>query len=867
MATRMLLTAVLIAAAPAARAAAPVKVTSVEEKGGKLFIHATAKPEFTVFKLSGPPRVVIDLNEGDVSAAVQGGESAGHHSIHRAGIADWSAAQFDERGVRVGRIVVALEGDQKYDVAVEGSDLVLSVGEDKPQAPEADSDLVLSREDVQEVKNPAHGLGRISVGEIDGTARVFVKADGEIGKLGILELKNPARLALDLHGVRGRFAKAPGVLLVKGVRVGKTEDGARVVIDGAGATMPKYLISRVADGLEVVVGERAPVVEQKRSPAANPAAEAAVEPEAARMASAPKLVPVRAVDLRTIENRTEVLVALDQAVRFEVSRPEATTSVLTLHGVALPDRLERNLDASSLGGPVTMLSSYRVPGGSDVKVVATVAKGTLDELTAQKGTLVWKFGGPKPVAQATTPAPRAAAMASEARAAASQTNVYDASNYSGRKVDFNVKDIDIKNLLGAIAEISKKNIIVADDVKGTVTIKLRNVPWDQALDIVLKSKGLGREDIGNIIRVAPIETLRAEQKSAAEAYRNRQAAEPLKVRLIPVNYARAEQLTAQLKDALTERGTVSVDSRTNTLIVKDVQEALLRAEGIIRNLDTQTPEVLIEARIVEAATSFSRQAGIQWGGNVNLAPTFGNATGLIFPNILAVAGAADDPSAPTGGLQGVNQPNFAVNMPAPIGLNSGGGRGFVFGSAGGAANLNLRLSAAEASGTIKTISSPRVVTVDNVDASISQGVSIPFSQTSAAGVATNFIEARLELRVTPHVTQEGSIQMKISATNNQPNPQLTGSNGQPSISRREARTEVLVRDGETTVIGGIYTRRNSEAWNEVPVLSKIPVLGWLFKKKAVSDDRTELLVFITPRIVNRSQSIVAAAPSAGDEGK
>src|SRR5438105_3472547 len=749
MATRMLLTAVLIAAAPAARAAAPVKVTSVEEKGGKLFIHATAKPEFTVFKLSGPPRVVIDLNEGDVSAAVQSGESAGHHSIHRAGIAGWSAAQFDERGVRVGRIVVALEGDQKYDVAVEGSDLVLSVGEDKPEAPEADPDLVLSREDVQEVKNPAHRLGRISVGEIDGTARVFVKADGEIGKLGILELKNPARLALDLHGVRGRFAKAPGVLLVKGVRVGKTEDGARVVIDGAGATMPKYLISRVTDGLEVVVGERAPLVEQKRSPAANPAAEAAVEPEAARMAAAPKLVPVRAVDLRTIENRTEVLVALDQAVRFEVSRPEATTSVLTLHGVALPDRLERNLDASSLGGPVTMLSSYRVPGGSDVKVVATVAKGTLDELTAQKGTLVWKFGGPKPVAQATTPAPRAAAMASEARAAASQTNVYDATNYGGRKVDFNVKDIDIKNLLGAIAEISKKNIIVADDVKGTVTIKLRNVPWDQALDIVLKSKGLGREDIGNI----------------------------------------------------------------------------------------------------------------------SMAPTFGNPTGLIFPSILAVAGAADDPGAPTSGLPGVTQPNFAVNMPAPIGLNSGGGLGFVFGSAGGAANLNLRLSAAETSGTIKTISSPRVVTVDNVDASISQGVSIPFSQTSAAGVTTNFIEARLELRVTPHVTQEGSIQMKINATNNQPNPQLTGSNGQPSISRREARTEVLVRDGETTVIGGIYTRRNSEAWNEVPVLSKIPVLGWLFKKQAIQDDRTELLVFITPRIVNRSQSVVASAPPAADEGK
>jgi len=738
--------------------------------------------------------------------------------------------------------------------------------EEKPAAASADPNLVLAREDVVAVKKAAHRLGRVAVSRKDGAALVHLSADGDIGRIGILELKNPARLALDLQGVSGRFAKADGALPVKAVRIGKTDQGSRVVIDAEGETMPRYEVVRVESGVDVLVGERA--VAQK-TPAKAPRVETPAVPEAAKISTAPKAVPVRAVDLRTIENRTEVLVALDDTVRFEVSRPDATTSVLTLHGAALPDRLERNLDASSLGGPVTMLSAYRVPGGSDVKVVATVAKGTLDEMTAQKGTLVWKFGGPRPVAQATTPAPRAAAMASDARTAGSgsQSYVYDATNYTGRKVDFNVKDIDIKNLLGAIAEISKKNIIVADDVKGSVTIKLRNVPWDQALDIVLKSKGLGREDIGNIIRVAPIETLRAEQKAAAEAYRNRQAAEPLKVRLIPVNYAKADQLTSQIKDALTERGSVSVDARTNTLIVKDVQEALLRAEGIVRNLDTQTPEVLIEARIVEAATSFARQAGIQWGGNISMAPTFGNPTGLIFPNILAVAGAADDPSAPTSGLQGVAQPNFAVNMPAPIGLNNGAGLGFVFGSAGGAANLNLRLSAAENSGTIKTISSPRVVTVDNVDASISQGVSIPFSQTSAAGVATNFIEARLELRVTPHVTQEGSIQMKISATNNQPNPQLTGSNGQPSISRREARTEVLVRDGETTVIGGIYTRRNSEAWNEVPVLSKIPVLGWLFKKKAVTDDRTELLVFITPRIVNRSQSAVAAAPPAADEGK
>ena len=879
------LTAVLLAAAPGARAAVSARVTSVEDQGGKLIIHATAAPEFTVFKLSGPPRVVIDLNGGDVTAAAKQVES------HKGGIAGWSAAQFDEGGTRVGRIVVALEGDAKYDVSPSGNDLVLTVGEsasgsgiEAPGGKPEDPNVVTTRDDAERVKSPAHKLTGVAVAEVNGAARVRVTADGEIARFTLTELRNPGRLALDLHGVSGKASKAGGAAGVKGARVAKHDDGMRVVVDAAGDAMPKYQIARRADGLEVMVGEqKIAAPPETKVAAAKPAATVVPESEARSLkpeaqaaradpkpAPIPALIPVRAVDLRTVDGRTEVLVALEDTVRFEISRPDATTTMLTLHGAALPDRLERNLDASSLGGPVSMLGSYRVPSvAGDVKVVATVAKGTQDEMTAQKGTLIWKFGGPKALVQQApvTPAPRAAAMASDAKAGVASGTVYDASQYTGRKVDFNVKDIDIRNLLGAIADISKKNIIVADDVKGSVTIKLRNVPWDQALDIILKSKGLGREEIGNIIRVAPIDTLRDEQKRAAEAYKNRQATEPLKVRLIPVNYAKASELTSQIKDALTDRGTVSTDARTNTLIVKDVQEALLRAEGIVRNLDTQTPEVLIEARIVEASTSFTREAGIQWGGNVILAPTFGNATGLIFPNLLAVAGAADDPSAPINGLQGVTIPNFAVNMPAPVGLNNGAGLGFVFGSAGGAANLNLRLSAAENRGNIKTISSPRVVTVDNIDASISQGVSIPFSQTSAAGVTTTFIEARLELRVTPHVTQEGSIQMKINATNNQPNPGLTGSNGQPSITRREAKTEVLVRDGDTTVIGGIYTRRNAEAWNEVPVLSKIPVLGWLFKKKAISDDRTELMVFITPRIVNRSQSIVAAAPGAADEGK
>jgi type IV pilus assembly protein PilQ len=855
-----LVAAVMLAvAAPQASAAAAVnRVASVEVDGSRVVIHGSTKPDYTVFKLDQPARLLIDLASADVSRA------SAPAAVHKNGIAGVSVAQFDEGDSRVGRVVVALEGDGKYDVATRGNDLVLTIAAPSAATPAraqsaaaapADPNLVVVRDESIDASAPAQRLRAVSISGDDEEAVVSLETDGQVGKLVVTELRNPGRLALDLGGMRSSARRSTeGAGHLKGVRVARRDDGVRVVLDGDGASMPKYEVQRNAAGLVVRVGET------KLASAAKPLADA--PGDGAALPLAPQLALVKAVDLRTDEGKARVLVALDHAVKFDVARPEPATAVLTLHGATLPERLERNLDATALGGPVTMLSSYRSPGtAGEVKIVASTRPGVPDEIEAVNGALTWKFGGAQQAShtqQVAAPATRAAADRSGAPAE------LDDRNYTGRRVDFNVKDIDIKNLLGAIAEISKKNIIVADDVKGTVTIKLRNVPWDQALDIILKSKGLGREEVGNIIRVAPIATLRAEQKEAADAAKNSLALQPLRVRLIPVNYAEAGQLLEKLKDTLTERGTVSVDKRTNTLIVKDVQEALLRAEGIVRNLDTQTPEVLIESRIVEAATSFSRDVGIQWGGNVSFAPTTGNPTGLVFPNIVQAAGAADDSSAPTGGLQGITTPNFAVNMPAPIGLNNGGGIGFVLGSAGGAANLNLRLSAAENSGTIKTISSPRAVTLDNVESSIGQGVSIPFSQTSAAGVNTTFVEARLELKVTPHVTQEGSIQMKVAVTNNQPNPQLTGANGQPSISKREARTEVLVKDGDTTVIGGIYTRRNSEQWNEVPLLSRIPILGWLFKKKAVTDDRTELLIFITPRIVNRSQSVVAAGPSGDD---
>ena len=281
----------------------------------------------------------------------------------------------------------------------------------------------------------------------------------------------------------------------------------------------------------------------------------------------------------------------------------------------------------------------------------------------------------------------------------------------------------------------------------------------------------------------------------------------------------------------------------------------MRAEGLVRNLDTEIPQVLIESRIVEASSNFNKALGVQWGGNAALharRPATRPASSSRTTSRRA-GGAGLATNAGTAAT-----PNYAVNLPAAVGDGAGGALGLVFGSAGGAFNLNLRLSALENNGVVKTISAPKIATIDNKEATIGQGISIPFSQVSASGVNTTFIEAKLELKVTPHVSADGSILLKIKATNNQPNPQLTGANGQPSISKREAETEVLVKDGETTVIGGIYTRQTANRTSEVPFLGKLPLLGYFFRNMSEQDDHTELLIFITPRILNRAATAVAA---------
>jgi type IV pilus assembly protein PilQ len=329
--------------------------------------------------------------------------------------------------------------------------------------------------------------------------------------------------------------------------------------------------------------------------------------------------------------------------------------------------------------------------------------------------------------------------------------------------------------------------------------------------------------------------------------------------LIPVSYAQASEIQDRAKALLSERGSIAVDDRTNVMIVRDLAGNLNQIEELTRSLDTQTPQVLVEARIVEATSRYIRDVGIQWGGDTTFSSATGNPTGLAFPSSIGLAGGASDGNTPTAGLspftRTVANPNFAVNLPAAVGTGAGGALGLTLGSIDNTVNLAVRLSAAESSGMLRILSSPRILTLDNREARISQGTLIPFSQVSAQGVQTTFQEAKLQLLVKPHVTADGSVSMHVKINRDEPDYNQTSARGDPTILKREAETDLLVMDGHTAVIGGIFTRNTGRNLDQVPFFGDIPLLGILFQRRRASDTRGELVIFLTPRIVNRAEAL------------
>jgi type IV pilus assembly protein PilQ len=417
--------------------------------------------------------------------------------------------------------------------------------------------------------------------------------------------------------------------------------------------------------------------------------------------------------------------------------------------------------------------------------------------------------------------------------------------YSGRRISLDLQGADLVNVLRLFADVANLNMILAPDVKGKVTVRMVNIPWDQAMDIILKMNGLGYVLEDSILRIASVAALTREAEEEARAKESKKKAEDLITRVISINYATAAQIDGSLKKSLSARGETVVDGRTNTIIVKDIARNVEEILTLVKLLDKAIPQVMIEARIVEATTSFTRDIGVQWGGSYKADAAHGNPTGFTFPNSVGITGG------PSMGATASGSGNYFVNLPAGAGPGSGGSIGFTFGSLSKALNLDLVLSAMESTGEGKVVSTPRVSALDNKEAKIQQGQSIPYTSSSSAGTQVQFIQANLELSVTPHVTPDNKIFMKIKATKNAPDTSLLGAGGQPSIRNNEATTEILLTDGETAVIGGILIIDRGETVQKVPFLADIPLIGWLFKKKTVRDDKRELLIFITPRIVKQ----------------
>lgn len=576
--------------------------------------------------------------------------------------------------------------------------------------------------------------------------------------------------------------------------------------------------------------------------------------------------------------RSSVIIDLEEPIDFSIERSTGRRVTLRLHHADLPHGLERSLDATQYFGPVRLINSFRAPGHhATVLVEVELAEMVPNRIRTDGARLYWDFDKHRPGSAAhprlhvLTPTRVAGfstvalplLVAQDAPLSSSRRPQTGKKRFTGRRIDLDFKGADIHNILRLLAEVGGVNIVTSDDVKGEVTIKMRDVPWDQALDVVLRAKSLGQVREGNLIRVAPIQVLEKELEQEIAKQKQMTEVMPTETRLIGVSYADAKDLEARAKDLLSGRGKVSVDDRTNNLIVSDVAKNLSLVEELVRNLDTQTSQVVIEARIVEARSTFVRQLGVQWGGAGYMDPEHGNPTGLVFPNAIGVGGGATDRLAsaeglvptPRTGVAGLQSPNYAVNLPAAVGTGSGGALGLTLGSVAGALNLNVRLSALEQSGQVRILSSPRISTMDNVEASIEQGVAIPISVVSAQGVQTVFVDAKLNLTVKPHVTNEGTVIMNVHVTRNEPDFVNTGARGDPTILKKEAKTVMLVRDGDTAVIGGIYQRNSGLNYNKVPFFADIPIVGFFFRSRRENDDRTEFLVFITPRISNRSRAL------------
>jgi type IV pilus assembly protein PilQ len=580
----------------------------------------------------------------------------------------------------------------------------------------------------------------------------------------------------------------------------------------------------------------------------------------------PRLIGLSLESLGSGENR--VVASVSAAGVYTVNKTAPSEFVITLEDATAEPQVMRTLVSPPESGLIRSVRPVQQGKNLLLRVFAQPDTEVSAQASAGKIVISAEPSDMGPLAQLSDEATSSAKTDDNAAATKSETSselesatpsesdistlLEGEPKYTGRLISLDLQDTDIDNALRIIAEVSNLNIITSDNVAGKVTLRLVDVPWDQALDVILKTNGLDKVQEGNVVRIAPVDKLRSEREALKEAQRADEDLQPLMVRYIRISYAKASEVKTLVEAVLTERGTVAVDERTNQIIVKDIQKGVQNVVELVQKLDLRTPQVLLETQIVEANRSFLRDLGSEVGFDMTRSPETGNATGYNFPNSINVGGS-QTPGSNTGS-----------SFPAAV-TDAGSAITALFKSADGTKNLSFRLSALEKEGRVRVVSRPSVATINNKKATIKSvekirvktpdsGLSVATGEGAAASgasaVATESFEVGIVLDVTPQASPDYYVLLDINAKSSTLG--TTQVDEIPSEIERSATSTVLVSSGQTFALGGIYKITDSDSISGVPFFKDIPVFGSLFRRTLVDDKDEELIFFITPRIVEGS---------------
>jgi type IV pilus assembly protein PilQ len=625
-------------------------------------------------------------------------------------------------------------------------------------------------------------------------------------------IDNPARIALDFpntsNGLDQR-SQSIGIGMAESITAVEAQNRTRVVVNLV--DMVPY--EAHAEGNKIIL-----VVQNSGSQQSEAAT-------VASRAAGGNTDTITNIDFRRGENgQGRIIVNLsDPSIPVDMQQ-QGGKVIVDFYRAQLPAELERRLDVLDFATPVKSIDTYT--RGNNVHMVIT-PMGDYDYLAYQSNN------------QFTI---EVKALTKEQVEASKK----DELGYSGERLSLNFQDIEVRSVLQLIADFTGINIVVSDTVRGSLTLRLKNVPWDQALDIILKTKGLAMRQSGNVMLVAPSEEIAAREKLELESQKQIEELEPLYSEFIQVNYAKASDLSSLLKSAdttlMSDRGMVATDERTNTLLVQDTASKLVEIRQLVATLDIPVRQVLIESRIVIASNDFSRDLGVKFGWSKQT--TFNNGE-----NIVAAGGTLNSITGNNVIDPGFSPDGLLVDLPV-IGATSS--IGLAVGKIG-SYMLNLELTAMEAEGQGEVISSPRVLTSNQKTAFIQSGVEIPYQEaTSSGATSVSFKDAVLELRVTPQITPDDRIIMDLDVKKDSVGEVYLGV---PSIDTNEVSTQVLVDNGETLVLGGIYEQEKIKEVDRVPFFGELPLVDWMFKKTSITDDKAELLIFVTPKIVKEDLNI------------